>query len=146
MEISDRNIIRKSDIALPKSNSFTIRSFTVSIFFSLLLNSDLKVVSKRNTIAKQPATRKNGPKTRIQTDKNSSSSDKKQTTNTGCLACEESMLTPWDTSDFSDSEWIAGGFPWRDMIRECIFFDTISQQELDTQFLDSHIVQNNIKA
>ena len=55
------------------------------------------------------------------------------------------MLTPWDTSDYSDSEWIAGGFPWRDMIRECIFFDTITQQEIDNQFLDSHIVQNNIK-
>ena len=62
VELSDGKIIRKSDIAIPKSNSSTIRSFP---FFPI---SDFQVGSRKISKPKPSQTRKIGPKTRQQTE------------------------------------------------------------------------------
>ena len=49
---------------------------------------------------------------------------KKSTTPPGYLASDESMLIPSDISDTSDWEWIAGGFPCRDVARERFISDS----------------------
>ena len=40
------------------------------------------------------------------------------------LASDESMLIPSDNSDTSEWEWIAGGFPCRDVAREHFISDS----------------------
>ena len=56
------------------------------------------------------------------------------------------MIIPSDTSDISDWEWIAGGFPCRDMIRERINSDNCSHQEPPIPSLDPQTNQSNIKS
>ena len=58
---------------------------------------------------------------------------KKSSSPPGYLASDESMLIPSDISDTSEWEWIAGGFPCRDVARERFISDsgtTIFQMEL----------------
>ena len=47
VDLSDGKIIRKSDIALPKSSLSTIRSFRGNISFEIFHNSNFKAGSKR---------------------------------------------------------------------------------------------------
>ena len=55
------------------------------------------------------------------------------------------MLIPSDTSDISDWEWIAGGFPNRDMIRDRIISDNIREPKPYIPPPDSHTARDNIK-
>ena len=66
VELTDGKIIRKSDIAIPKSKSSTIRSFRGNISFPSLTNPDFQVGSRRTSKPKPQQTRKIGPKTRRQ--------------------------------------------------------------------------------
>ena len=106
--------------------------------------------------------RKTGPKTMLQTElatsdnntrtrvsnpstnpaKSRSTRNKVQTSNADYLKGDEYSIIPSDTSNISDWEWIAGGFPCRDMIRERIIPDKISQQESSIPSLDP---QGNIR-
>ena len=165
VELSDKKIIRKSDIALTKSSSSTTRSFSGNISFPLLPNPGFKVGFKKTIKSKSQPMRKTGPKTRLQTElansdsntrtrmanpsikraKSRSTRNKVQTSNAGYLAGDESIKVRSETSDISDWEWIAGSFPCRDKIRGRIISDNFSQQEPCTPCLDSQITQGNIK-
>ena len=68
------------------------------------------------------------------------------TSNLGYLAGDESMFIPSDTSDSSDFEWIAGGFPCRDMIRERLISDNLTSHEPTILPLDFQTSQANIKS
>ena len=126
VELFDRKVIRKSDIAIPKSKSSTTFLFIGNISFPSFINPDLQVGLRRTNKTKPQQTRKLGPKTRQQIELptlvNTRSRGKNQSTksnklkrtrnkvsisNTGYLAGDESMLIPSDTSDISDWEWIA---------------------------------------
>ena len=65
--------------------------------------------------------------------------------NSGYLAGDKSMFIPWDTSDISDWEWIAGGFPCREMIRERLISDNLIFNEQSTSSLDPQTYQANKK-
>ena len=56
------------------------------------------------------------------------------------------MFIPSDTSDSSDFEWIAGGFPCRDMIRERLISDNLTSHEPTILPLDFQTSQANIKS
>ena len=56
------------------------------------------------------------------------------------------MFIPSDTSDISDWEWIAGGFPCRETIRERFFSDNPIFNEEPTSSLDPQTYQTNIKS
>ena len=77
VELSDKKIIRKSDIALPKSSSSTTRSFRGNISFPLLPNPGFKVDLKKTIKSKSQPMRKTGPKTRLQTELAISDSNKR---------------------------------------------------------------------
>ena len=155
VELSDGKVIRKSDISIPKSKSSTTR----------YTNPDFHVGSRKTTKPKPQQTRKLGPKTRSQIElalsdktrtrvRNQSAKpykprqirNKASTSNTGYLAGDESMFIPSDTSDISDWEWIAGGFPCREMIRERLISDNHIFNEQSTSSLDPQTYQANIKS
>ena len=123
VELSDGKIIRKSDIAIPKSKSSTIRSFKENNSFPSFINTDLQVGSRKTNKTKPQQTGKLGPKTRrqielptpvttrsrginqpIKLNKSKRTQNKASTSNTGYLAGDESMFIPSDTSDISDWE------------------------------------------
>ena len=56
------------------------------------------------------------------------------------------MFIPSDTSDISHWEWIAGGFPCRDMIKERLISDNHIFHEPSTSSLDPQTPQANIKS
>ena len=66
VELSDGKVIRKSDIAIPKSKSSTTRSFRRNFFVPSFINPDFQVGSRKTTKPKPQQTRKLGPKTRRQ--------------------------------------------------------------------------------
>ena len=66
--------------------------------------------------------------------------------NTGYIAGDEFMFIPADTSDISYWEWIAGGFPCREMIRERLISDNHIFNEQPTSSLDPQTYQANIKS
>ena len=55
------------------------------------------------------------------------------------------MFIPSDTSDISDWECIAGGFPCRDLIRERLILDNHIFHEPSTSSLDPQTPKTNIK-
>ena len=55
------------------------------------------------------------------------------------------MFIPSDTSDISDWEWIAGGFPCREMIRKRFISDNDNFKKEPTSSLDPKTYQTNIK-
>ena len=55
------------------------------------------------------------------------------------------MSSPSNTSDISDKEWTAGGFPCRDMIGERYISDNIGEPEPNIAILNSHITRDNKK-
>ena len=63
VELSDGKIIRKSDIAIPKSKSSTILSFKENISFPSFSNIDSQVGPRKTNESKPQQTRKPGPKT-----------------------------------------------------------------------------------
>ena len=165
VELSDGKIIRKSDIAIPKSKSSTIRSFKGNISFPSFSNNDLQVGPRKTNKSKPQQTRKPGPKTGrhtksltpvttrsrgikqpIKLNKSKRNRNKASNLNTGYLAGDESMFIPSDTSDISDWEWIAGGFPCREMIRKRFFSDNHIFNEEPTPSLDPQTYQTNIKS
>ena len=164
-ELSDGKIIWKSGIAIPKSKSSTIR-FRGNISFPSFTNSDFQVGSRKTSKPKPQQTQKTGSKTRRQLElatfdnnkrtrvtnqpaksyKFRQTRNKASTSNTGYLAGDESMFIPSDTSDISDWEWIAGGFPCRDMITERLISDNHTFHEPTTSPLDPQTPQANIKS
>ena len=165
VELSDGKIIRKSDIAIPKSKSSTIRSFKGNISFPSFSNNALQVGPRKTNKSKPQQTRKPGPKTGRHTEsltpvttrsrgikqptklnKSKRNRNKAPTSNRGYLAGDESMFIPSDTSDISDWEWIAGGFPCRKMIRKRFISDNHIFNEEPTPSLDPQTYQTNIKS
>ena len=165
VELSDGKIIRKSDIAIPKSKSSTIRSFKGNISFPSFSNNDLQVGPRKTNKAKTQQTRKPDNKTGRHTEsftpvptrsrgtkqptkfnKSKRNRNKASTSNTGYLAGDESMFIPSDTSDISDWEWIAGGFPCREMIRKRFISDNLIFNEKPSPSLAPQTYQTNIKS
>ena len=62
--LSDGQIIRKSDIAIPQSNSSKIHCFKGNISFPYFSNHDVEVSQKREKIWRENKTRKQQPRTR----------------------------------------------------------------------------------
>ena len=138
VELSDGKIIRKSDTAIPISTSNKIRPFKGNISFSYFPNANVEVGQKQEGPTRKPRSKKPTKKmtrqldptpsdnlTRTRISGSSHKSTRRQTrhakktsTPPGYLASDESMLIPSDISDTSEWEWIAGGFPCRDVARE----------------------------
>ena len=79
---------------------------------------------------------------------------KKSSTPPGYLASDESMLIPSDISDTSEWEWIAGGFPCRDVARERFISDSLtphlsiannSNHTITNPEIKSEILENDIE-
>ena len=163
-ELSDGKMIKKSDIATPKSNSSTTRSFKGNIFFPYFPNHNVEVGQKRENLLRQNKPQKQQPRTRKQTkmgysDNNtrtrvsraSSKSSrrqpprsKKSTILPGYLASEECIFIPSDISDISDWEWIARGFPRRNVARERNISASINNLKHDDNLFNSRETNNNI--
>ena len=144
VELSNGKIIRKSDIAIPKSTSNKIRPFKGNISFPYFPIPNVEVGQKQEGSRGRSKTKKPMPRTRKQVElvpsdnltrtRVSGSSykptrrlthrSKKSSTPPGYLASDESMLIPSDISDTSEWEWIAGGFPCRDVARERFISDS----------------------
>ena len=97
------------------------------------------------------ATSDNNTRTRVSNQsnkatKNRSTRNKATTSYAGYLAGDESMFIPSDTSDISDCEWIAGGFPFMDVIRERLISDIFTSHEPNIPSLDTQTSQTNIKS
>ena len=133
--------------------------------FPSITNADFQAGPRKTNQPKPQQTRKLGPKTRRQIDmatsdntrsrgtnqsakpyKHRKTRNKVSTSNTGYLVGDESMFIPSDTSDISDWEWIAGGFPCREMIRERLISDNLLLNEQSTSSLDPQTYQANIKS
>ena len=166
VKLSDGKIIRKSDIAIPISTSNKIRPFRGNISFPYFSNPNVEVgqkmeCSKRKPKPKKPTKRRNrqldqtssdnltrtrisGPSsipTRRQTRRS-----KKPPTPPGYLASDESMLIPSDISDTSEWEWIAGGFPCRDVARERFISDSLTPHISLGNNFNSSITNPEIKS
>ena len=165
VELSDGKIIRKSDIAIPKSKSSTIRSSKGNISFPSFSNSDLQVDPRKTNKPKTQqtwkpetktgqhtesftpvTTRSRGTKQSTKLNKSKRNRNKAPTSNTGYLAGDESMFIPSDTSDICDWEWIAGGFPCREMIRKRFISDNLIFNEEPTPSFDPQTYQTIIKS
>ena len=165
VELSDGKIIRKSDIVIPKSKSSTIRSFKGNVSFPFFSNSDLQVGPRKTNKAKiqqtrnsdtmtgrhtesftPVTTRSRGTRQPTKSNKPKRNRNKASTSNTGYLAGDESMFIPSDTSDISDWEWIAGGFPCREMIRKRFISDNLNFNENPSPPLAPQTYQTNIKS
>ena len=166
IELSDGKMIRKSDIAIPKSNSTKIRPFKGNISFPYLPNSNVEVGQKQVCSRRKPKPRKPHPKTCKQVELASSDNltrtrvselssisvrrqtrqSKKSTTPPGYLASDESMLIPSDKCDTSDWEWIAGGLPCREAARERFISDSCTAHIPNGNSLNSSLPKNNIKS
>ena len=164
VELSDGKIVRKSDIALPRSNSSKIRSFKDHILFPHFPNHNVEIGEKRKKPRRmnkprmlQPRTRHliesgssdNNTRTRVSRPSSTSTRrqpprSKKTTTSPGYLAWDESMIIPSDTSDTSDWEWIAGGFPCRDVARERFISDSFKNLNQEGNPLNPRETNNNI--
>ena len=55
------------------------------------------------------------------------------------------MFIPSDTSDISNWEWIAGGFPGRDMVREWMVSNSIKYLKYDQSTAHPQTTHNNTK-
>ena len=71
---------------------------------------------------------------------------RKLSTPPGYLASDESMLIPSDISDTSEWEWIAGGFPCRDVARERFISDSRTTHIPNGIGPNSSIIKINIKS
>ena len=166
VELSDRKIIRISDTVIPKSNSSKIKPFKGNISFPYFPNSNVEVDQKQECLRRKPKSRKPHPKTRKQVELASSDNltrtrvsgpsskpvrrqtrqSKKSTTPPRYLASDESMLIPSDISDTSDWEWIAGGFPCRDVARESFISDSCRTHIPNGISPNSSLLKINIKS
>ena len=144
IELSDGKIRRKSDIAIPKSTSNKIRPFKGNISFPFFPNPNVEVGQKQEGSRRKPKPKKPMPSTRKQVELVPSDNltrtcvsgtsskpvwrqtrcSKKSSTPPVYLASDESMLIPSDISNTSEWEWIAGGFPCRDVARERFISDS----------------------
>ena len=71
---------------------------------------------------------------------------KKSSTPPGYLASDESMLIPSDISDTSEWEWIAGGFPCRDIARERLISDSCTTHIPNGIGPNFSVTNNDIKS
>ena len=130
VELSDGKIIRKSDIAIPKSTSNKIRRFKGNISFRYFPNPNVEVGQKQECSRRKQKPKKPMPRTSKQVElvpsdnltrtrvsgtsykptRRQTRRSKNSSTPPGYLASDESMLIPSDISDTSEWEWIAGGF------------------------------------
>ena len=173
VKLSDRKIIRKSDIAIPISTSNKIRPFKGNISFPYFPNPNVEVGQKQESSRQKPRTKKPTKKmsrqlyptssdnlTRTRISGSSLNPTRRQTrhsnkssTPPGYLASDESLLIPSDNSDTSEWEWIAGGFPCRDVARECFISDSLtphlsignnSNSTVTNPEIKSEILENDI--
>ena len=146
VKLSDGKIIRKSDIAIPISTSNKIRPFRGNISFPYFSNPNVEVGQKLEGSKRKPKPKKSTKRRTRQLDPTSSDNltrtrisgsssiptrrqtrrSKKSPTHPGYLASDESMLIFSDISDTSEWEWIAGGFPCRDVARERFISDSLT--------------------
>ena len=144
VELSDGKIRRKLDIAILKSTSNKIRSFKGNISFPFFPNPNVEVGQKQEGSRRKPKPKKPMPRTRKQVELVPSDNltrtcvsgtsskpvrrqircSKKSSTPPGYLVLYESILIPSDISDTSEWEWIAAGFPCRDVARERFISDS----------------------
>ena len=166
VKLSDGKIIRKSDIAIPISTSNKIRPFKGNISFPYFPNLNVEVVQKQEGVRRKPGTKKPTKKRTRQVDPTSSDNltrtrisgssrnttrrqtrhSKKSSTPPGYLASDESMLIPSDISDTSEWEWIAGGFPCRDVARERFISDPLTPHLSITNNSNHTIINPEIKS
>ena len=164
VEQCDRKINRKSDIAIPQSNFSKIRSFKGNISFPYFPNHNVEVGQKCEKPRRQNKPRKLQPRIRHQIELGSSDNNKrtrvsrpsskstrrqppqtkKVTTPTSYLASDECMIIPSDISDISDWEWIAGGFPCRDVAREWFISDSFKNLNQDGNTFNPRETNHNI--
>ena len=124
------------------------RSFRGNISFPSFPTLDFEVGSRKTTKPKILPKRKTGPNTSQQTksatsDNNTRTRVSNQSTShksrvdqlqkkhnicAGYLAGDESKIIQSDTSNITDWEWIVGGFPCRDMIKERNISDNCIKQ------------------
>ena len=71
---------------------------------------------------------------------------KKSSTPPGYLASDESMLISSDISDTSEWEWIAGGFPCRDVARERFISDSLTPHFSNRNDPNSGLTNPEIKS
>ena len=165
VELSDGKIIRKSDIAIPISNSNKIRPFKGNISLPYFLIPNVEVGQKQEGSRRRSKTKKPMPRTRKQVElvpshnltrtrvsgssykptRRQTRRSKKLSTPPGYLASDESMLTPSDISDTSEWEWIAGGFPCRDVARERFISDSHTTHFSNGINPNSGVTNNQIK-
>ena len=177
VKLSDGKIIRKPDIAIPIYTSNKIRPFKGNISFPYFPNANVEVGQKQKGPSRKPRSRK--PTRRTARQLNPTTSDnltrtyvsgsshkhtrrqthhaKKSTTPPGYFALDESMIIPSDISDTSEWEWIAGGFPCRDVARERLISDlntphvsiknnhnyAITRPEIKSEVLENYIDPNS---
>ena len=134
------------------SNSTKIRHLKGNISSPYFPNINDEVGQKHESSRRQPKPRKPQPRTRKQVEIGSSdnltrtrvsrpsSKSRQSKSNTpvkavnnppGYLVSVESTFIPSDTSDTSEWEWIAGGFPCRDVARERFFSDSYKSKNQD---------------
>ena len=177
VKLSDGKIIRKFDIAIPIYTSNKISPFKGNISFPYFPNANVEVGQKQKGPSRKPRSRK--PTRRTARQLNPTTSDnltrtyvsgsshkhtrrqthhaKKSTTPPGYFASDESMIIPSDISDTSEWEWIAGGFPCRDVARERFISDlntphvsiknnhnsAITRPEIKSEVLENYIDPNS---
>ena len=166
VELSDGKIIRKSDIAIPKSTSNKIRPFKGNILFPFFPNHNVEVGQKQEGSRRRSKTKKPMPRTRKQVElvpsdnltrtrvsgssykptRRQTRRSKKSSTPPGYLASDESMLIPSEISDTSEWEWIAGDFPCRDVARERFISDSHTTHFSNGINLNSGVTNTEIKS
>ena len=166
VKLSDGKIIRKSDIAIPISTSNKIRPFRGNISFPYFPNPNVEVGQKLEGSKRKPKPKKSTKRRTRQLDPTSSDNltrtrisgssfiptrrqtrrSKQSPTPPGYLASDESMLIPSDISDTSEWEWIAGGFPCRDVARERFISDSLTPYISIGKNFNSTITNPEIKS
>ena len=158
VELSDGKIIRKSDIATPKSTSNKIRPFKGNISLPYFPNPNVEVGQKQEGSRRKQKPKKPMPRTRKQVElvpsdnltrtrvsgtsykptRRQTRRSKKSSTPPGYLAS--------DFSDTSDWEWIAGGFPCRDVARDRFISDSCTTHIPNGIGPNFSVTNNDIKS
>ena len=141
------------------------RSLKGNILYRYFFNQNVEVGQKRQKLWKQNNPQKHRPKNRKQIEFGSSDNNtrtrvsrpsmnpsrrqpprsKKLTILPGYLATDESMFITSVSSNISDWECIAGGFPCRDAVRERIISDSITNLKQYNNTDNSPEANDNIK-
>ena len=161
IELSDGKKF-KNRISLSLNQNRPTLDHIKAIFYPYFLNPNVEVGRKRENSRRQIKHRKPQPRTRHQVElgssekmtntKPSSKSTRRQpprsrrtTTPPDYFVSDESMLILSDISDTSDWEWIAGGFPCRDLARERFVSDSLKTSNQDENTRNFCETNSNIK-